>query len=556
MKRLIPFTILLIGILALTWSAAPNESDAAPEWQSYAPPLWILGPIQGADGTEKNVLTNLDKMEEYGIPITAFHFDSPDWQTCTGNLQFRYSDTVLDRMRAKNIRGLFWVVPLIGLECPEYQVALANNYFVKDEKGQVVVTNNFVGHGSWIDFENPDAVAYWHSLLDNLRARVGDVLGGFYTDSVRPDKRDQVIAYGEAYALDLLNYTRAHVSDGDVVFKRYGVNTPGDAWLRQYAHVAYVNDLATDFSGMKTGIERVFATSLLMPMPYNEFSGFHKTAPDSETYIRRMHWGAFQPLMENVPLTKQPWSPSYSPQVMRAYRYYATLHAELAPYLHSYDQAASETKTPIFRSTNSSSYQAQLGNEFFVKYVTEYADSVPIKLPPGKWINYWDESQVIKGPRILSLSVPWGREPIFIARGAIIPMYVKSALTKHGTNQSAGALTVNVYPTKHSTFRYHDITNGWLTLDVTKKNKRFALCTLDAVPSEPIIWRLGSVKKKPTSVTAENGAVGVNTAWGSALPELSSDAAVGGSTGGWYYDANAKRLIVKISTLGTNCPAP
>lgn len=556
MKQLFALSLVLALLLIMLWSAFPGNMQAAPEWQTFTPPLWVLGPIQGADGNEKVILNNLAKISEAKIPIKVFHFDAPDWQACTGNLQFRYSDAVLDAMRDRNIRGLFWVVPLIGLNCPEYQVALDNDYFVKDSNNNVIVTDNFTGHGSWIDYDNPAAVAYYHTLLDSLRARVGDVLGGFYTDSVRPDNRNGVIAYGETYAQDLLDYTRAHIPDGDVVFKRYGVNTPSDGWLSQYAHLAYVNDLPTDFGGMKTGIQRVFDTTPLMPLPYNEFSGFAKTAPDSETYIRRMHWGAFQPVMENVPLTKQPWDSGFSPQVMQMYRYYATLHAELLPYLHSYDQAAFQDGAPIFRDMNANTFSARLGNEFFVQYVTDYVPSVRIKLPAGQWLNYWDETQVYKGNQTILYRTPVGKEPIFVAKGAIIPMHVNNNLTGHGTGQSENALTVNVYPIAHSTFRYHDTTNGWLNFDVTGAGKRLALCTSDNVPSEPIIWRIAFVSKKPNSVTVQNGAVGVNTAWGTALEEKRNEKTVGRSASGWWYDATTQRLFVKVSALGTDCPAP
>ncbi len=551
--------ILLVGV----WLAFPPLTDAAPDWQTFSPPLWTLGPIQGADGKERAVLKNLDQIEKWNLPVTAFHFDAPDWMSCTGNAQFGYSDTVLKRMRARGIRGLFWIVPLIGEECPEYQVAKDNGYFVTDAEGVPIVTKNFVGRGSWIDFDNPAAVAYWHSLLDGLRARVGDTLAGFYTDSVRPDLTNpdnspvpEGIAYGEAYARDILDYTRAHVPDGDVVFKRYGKNSPSDDWLRQNAHIAYVNDLPTTYNGLMVGIFRVFDTNALMPLAFNELSGYSNKAPDAETYIRRFHWGAFQPVMENVPKTLQPWDAHYPVQLMQVYRYYATLHAELQPYLHSYDQAAFENHTPIFRDMNLKQFSARLGNEFFVKYVTEPTTSVRIKLPPGQWINYWNESESFKGNKTIQYQTPPGKEPIFIARGAIIPMRVRNQVTGHGTNGFKNALTVNVYPAKHSSFAYHDLSAGWLTLDVRTVKQRIALCTLDQTPSQPLIWRIAFVRNLPRSVTTQNGAVGVNTHWGTPLPKRRSLVALADSSKGWFYDAADDRLYVKLSELGTACPAP
>ncbi len=556
MKQLASLSLVLIGLLCAIVLFAPREIDAAPEWQSYSPPGWILGPIQGADGKEKTVLDNLNNMKKWNIPITAFHFDAPDWMSCTGNAQFRYTDAVLNAMRARNIRGLFWIVPLIGIQCPEYQVALTNNYFVRDDQNNVIVTENFTGHGSWIDFDNPDAVAWWHTLLDSLLVRTSDVIGGFYTDSVRPDMGTSLPSYGEAYGLDLLNYTRAHIPDGDVVFKRFGKNTPTDPWLNQYAHISYVNDLPTNFNGMKIGISRVFDTTGFMSLPYNEFSGFNATPPDAVTYMRRMHWGAFQPVMENVPKGAQPWDPMYGPAVMLTYQYYATLHAELLPYLHSYDQGAFETQTPILRNTNTAKFSAQLGNEFWVQYVTDYSGAIKIAPPTGEWINYWNESQIFKGGKTYQYSAPPGREPILIRRGAIIPMRVTGPLTGHGTKASAGALTLQVYPIQHSTFEYYDPTNGWVTFDVTTDKQRAALCSLNAVPSQPLLWRLTNVRTKPNTVTTQNGAVGVNTSWGTALPERNTELRVGNNTSGWYYDALNKRLIVKITATGTDCPVP
>jgi alpha-D-xyloside xylohydrolase len=562
--RLVLSAFLLITFLVFSWSSVPIETraaparspDAAPTWSAGEPAAWILGPIQGADGKERQVRDNLDAIEQYDLPITAFHFDAHDWQTCAGNGEFRYSDEVLKRMRARNMRAIFWTVPLIGLTCPEYQIALANDYFVRDAQGNVIVTDNFTGLGSWIDFDKPAAIAYYHTLLDRVRLRVGNVLGGFYTDNVRHENNYGEIAYAEAYALDVLNYTRTYVPDGEVVFKRFGKNTPGNAWLEQNAHIAYMNDLPTTFYGMKEGIRRVFDSTSFIPLAYNEFSGFSSTPPDTETYIRRMHYGAFQPVMENVAKTLQPWDSHFDPALMEAYRYYGTLHWELIPYLHSYDRAAYETHTPILRDMNSARFSARLGNEFFVKYVTGYTRQVRIQLPPGNWINYWNESEVFPGESIIYYPVPLGREPIFILRGAIIPMQVRNAVTGHGTTASAGALTVNVYPAAHSTFRYYDPKNGWLTFDVQSVKQRLALCTLDQIPSKPLIYRIAQVRSKPNFVKTENGAVNLNGSWGSQLPERASESEVAGSNKGWFYDALAKRLIVKLSALGTNCAAP
>jgi hypothetical protein len=134
-------------------------------------------------------------------------------------------------------------------------------------------------------------------------------------------------------------------------------------------------------------------------------------------------------------------------------------------------------------------------------------------------------------------------------------MQVRDHSTGHGTRYSAGALTVNVFPSGHSTFQYFDVGNYWVTFDSTKSGNTLTLCTKNSAPSQALIYRVARWKKKPTSVTTSSGAVGVNQSWGSALTAFRNEQAVESSSSGWYYDSTKQHLIIKLSALGTNCPS-
>lgn len=523
------------------------------------PPAWILGPMHAwwAPEAPSAPFINkiLDEYSDHHIPLTVFHFDAWAWETCNNNAQLRFDDSLIQRMRKEQTRAIFWIVPLIATQCPEYRDAAAKGYFVRDAQGKTIVTPPgwWQGEGSWIDFDNPAAVAYWHGLLDPLFARTQGVMGGFYVDDVRPDLANDS-SYFDAFVLDLQSYTRAHVPDSDIVFKRYGVNTADDTFLSQYAHVSYVNDFPTDFQGLREGIEHVFSTTALIPAPYNEFTAYDRTDPDAETLIRRMHWGAFQAVMENAPALAStfPWDPHYPSNVMQLYQYYATLHWELIPYLHSYDQMSQETGIAILHDVDAAHDSAMLGDEIFVQYVTDYTRTLAVTLPKGEWINYWDE-QVYTGPVTIQLPVPLGREPVFIANGAIIPMQVRDSTTVHGTTASAGALTVDVYPTIHSSFRYFDPSGARVRFDAWENGGRVTLCT-DWPPSQPVIYRIERRSAAPQRVSSLNGAVAVNAAWGTPLPPLTSELMVDGSSGGWFFDAASRHLYIKQSQPGSWCP--
>jgi LysM repeat protein len=520
-----------------------------------SPPMWILGPIQGTAEDEKYITDLFYYLDLNNIPITAFHFDSDNWQKCANTAEFKWSDALLGRMRAHNppVRAIFWILPLIGKNCKEYGEAASQGFFVKNADGSPIVTSSWQGTGSWIDFNNPAAVAYWHSLLDRIFARAQGVIGGFYTDDLRPDLSADT-AYSDAFVRDLVDYTRSKVPDGDVVMKADGSNTPDNAFLAQYGHLAYVNDLDSSFVGMREGIKRVLGMASVLPAPFNEFTGYSFRTPDSETYIRRLHWGAFQPIMENDPLPKNavPWDPQYTPQVLASYRYYSTLHWQLQPFFHTYDQLAYQNNTPILVQPNAAKYSTGIGREFFVQYVTEKMQSIDVTLPAGQWINYWNEQELYSGPKTFSYPVPLGREPIFVSNGAIIPMQVRDAVTGHGTSASIGALTVNVFPNGHTTSAYYDISK-WIVFDVNQSGSQLSLCTSTA-PSQSLIYRIARWVNAPAQVTSRDGAIGVNATWGSPLPSLESEEAVDASAGGWYYDAAHQHLIIKLTKLGGFCP--
>src|SRR4029079_9808720 len=95
------------------------------------------------------------------------------------------------------------------------------------------------------------------------------------------------------------------------------------------------------------------------------------------------------------------------------------------------------------------------GNEIYLPVVTAPTRAMDIVFPSGRWIDYWDESQAYSGA-VGGFPAPLGREPVFIRDGAIIPMDVERPYTGHGTRDSAGSLTLLVYPgaATSSTFRY------------------------------------------------------------------------------------------------------
>ena len=189
-------------------------------------------------------------------------------------------------------------------------------------------------------------------------------------------------------------------------------------------------------------------------------------------------------------------------------------------------------------------FAMRVGDEIFVPFVTERTTTVDVQLPAGSWIDYWEEDRVLSGT-FPEYPAPPGREPVFLKLGAIIPMEVERDYTLHGTRESAGSLTVLVYPSGTSTFRYNnDETGIWTTFKSVLDGNKLTL-TADSFPGMPILYRVARMAAKPASVAVNGLTVLINQAGD--LPELESEGAVNESTeSAWFYDGVARRLIVKV----------
>lgn len=449
----------------------------------------------------------MDRLQAADIPISVYLFDGSAWSArdssetgeCSGPdcCSWKLGDTVISRLSRDKVRALvhFW--------------------------GGCHATDQY----------------------QRVQAKLGRTLLGFYMDDGSSDE--------ELSGAD--EFMRS-VAPGDFenIAKSYQNREPvtTNAGLSRLANVGYVGDLPNDFEGMRDGINRVFAKAGLLPAPMNELTSYafdDPSPPDEEAYYRRLHFGAFQPIMAHTPFANSdPWRPEYGSDLLSTYRFYAWFHRELTPFFMSYAIRMHENpRLPVIRA-GASPYTMRVGNEIFVPFITSPgARTVDFQLPGGSWVSYWNEQRVLSGS-VTGEPAELGFEPIFFRLGAIIPMEVQRDYAGHGTRESAGSLTVLVFPNGTSTFRYYDdITGVWTDFRSVRSGARV---TLSAVPTPrlPLLYRIGRTTTKPTSVGIdETGALVVNQ--GGDLPEADNERQVNAATSSaWFYDRAAQRLIVKV----------
>ncbi len=112
------------------------------------------------------------------------------------------------------------------------------------------------------------------------------------------------------------------------------------------------------------------------------------------------------------------------------YRTYTRLHLRLFPFFWSYAKDLHVNGRPIVRSLGLAHPELGehpwdtylLGEELFVAPVHEEGTTQRAAfLPPGEWMD-WFDGTLYEGSREITVEAPLWKLPLFVKRGAVVPM--------------------------------------------------------------------------------------------------------------------------------------
>ena len=189
MKVIRTTTSFLAALLMANLPSAAVSDDARPQANALlqntfdtsspavAPP-WSMKPWLWEDdvNTSEAVWDLVDGCRDHDLPLGAVMIDSP-WATRYNNFRFdekRYPDPrgMIDALHKRDVRVVLWMTNVIntrdslsdapGDDEDLYAIGKAKGYFVNDGAPM----SWWKGKGAMIDYTNPEAVAWWHRLLD------------------------------------------------------------------------------------------------------------------------------------------------------------------------------------------------------------------------------------------------------------------------------------------------------------------------------------------------------------------------------------------------------
>merc|ERR1711871_331665 len=95
----------------------------------------------------------------------------------------------------QDVRVILWATSMVNTDNPDYQMAVDNEYLVRwGRTGEVRPLKWWHGEGGLLDYTNPNAVEWWHSLMDKVLSAGVD---GFKCDGTDP----YIVEYGPSNAL-------------------------------------------------------------------------------------------------------------------------------------------------------------------------------------------------------------------------------------------------------------------------------------------------------------------------------------------------------------------
>ena len=416
-------------------------STAEAPWPEWAFHHWVWED----ESTQESAIALVEDYLDHDIPVGAIIIDSP-W--ATGYSTYEWDETLypdpqamVDHLHSLDVRVLVWTVPGINTDVPElYDHAAEQGWFMgasAEQPAQVV--SWWKGQGSLIDYFNPDAVEWWHGLVDKT-LDLG--IDGWKCDGLdfsaiaapwSPGAGREVerLEYSHAYYRDFHDYTRARLGEDRLNTARpidnYGADIGGDGVAFAPVDInwaGWVGDQDATFSGLEAALGNMYWSADYGYVAFGSDIGGYRSEDgieggrEKDVFLRWAQLGALSPVMENGGSGEhRPWM--FDDQTAEIYRAFTLLHYRLLPYFMAVGGEAFEAGESMLRFLHPSAYTYTIGEDLLVGPVLDASGTITIRFPgEDEWIYLFDTDVSFVGGTTETFTVPLAEYPVFLRAGS------------------------------------------------------------------------------------------------------------------------------------------
>jgi alpha-glucosidase len=410
------------------------------------PPRWVLGLLQSRYGyrSRQELQSIAEEFRQRQLPCDALILDV-FWFREMGDLAFDqqkwpHPREMIGRLKQQGFRTVVIEEPYVTRQSLNYSEALARGYLVRRYDGSPYTFEFWPGECGLLDFSNPAARQWWSH---KHRPLIEMGIDGWWTDLNEPAKHFQDMAHYAGPAAAVHNLTglwmqqsvydaHQHYASERRLFILSRAAFPGS---QRYGAALWSGDVDKTFAALRNQVAVGLSVGLAgIPLWGSDIGGFGFGGEcTGELYARWFEFSAFCPLCRphgDQKELREPWQ--FGAEIEAICRKYLQMRYRLLPYIYNATRDACTCGIPIMRPlvlqypddprVFNIADEYLLGSEILVAPILdEGAVERSVYLPQGDWIDYWSE-EIHAGQRFITTHAALNIIPLFIRRGAIIPM--------------------------------------------------------------------------------------------------------------------------------------
>ena len=418
------------------------------------PQLWTLGYHQCRWGYESaEDIRNVAKdMRCHRIPCESVQYDidyMDGFRVFTWDeSEYEPKGQLISELEKDGFKAVCIIDPGVKMDKGYYvyDEGIKNDYFARDEDGNVYVNEVWPGDAVYPDFGRESVRKWWaskHRFLTDMGVQ------GVWNDMNEPASFNGPLPLNVKFSVDdrPTNHAEAHNVYGHFMSRATYEGMKEITGKRPMVITRACYAGSQKYTAVWTGDNQSVWSHLQMLIPQIcnlGMSGFTIAGTDiggfggdtnPELLIRWIQTATFCTFYRNHcakgQKNQEPWQ--FGENVLNIYRKYVELHYRFLPYIYDLLFESQITGLPVMRPLvlhyEDDENVFNLNNEFLVgenmlvaPIVEQGSTKRMVYLPTGAWIDYWTGKRYQGGTHVI-VDAPLDILPIFIKEGSIIPMY-------------------------------------------------------------------------------------------------------------------------------------